>query len=670
MSGISGIFRRDELSLEPAELQFTVERMAHRGPDGIHTWINGPIGLGHCMLWTTPESLLEKLPAHNARGGLVITADARIDNRDELIELLGWQGRSKEKITDSELILGAYETWREDCITRLIGDFAFAIWDQTQQTLFCARDHMGVKPFYYSQSPTRFAFASEIKGLLDLPGVTRKIDPLRMGDFLLLEMQDKVSTTYKDVVRLPPAHTLKVTAKTLEINQYWKLDPTYELQLDSDEAYAQEFRRIFTEAVRCRLRSAFPIGSHLSGGMDSSSVTCVARDLLKQSQQPPLHTLSNIFDEVTECDERPYINTVLEQGHIIPHFIHADQFGPLTDLEEVRKYEDEALLGPSHHYPWRLSKKAQEIGLRVVLDGLDGDNVVCHGILRLRELAQNGDWQLFTEEVQAVAKSYQHSNRSLFKRYGLSSFQAKFSFQKADNVLRTAKVLHQALDFSYKELLWHWGLKHFLEKIIKKTKTNISKKSTNTDKKHADQLTILNPIFLENEGLRSRLHRKDKDPFSAATVREFHHHSLVQGIIPYILEQFDRTAATAQIEERHPFMDKRLIEFCLALPSDQKLRSGWGRYVLRKSLNKILPEEVCWRGNKTSMAPNFYHGLTKIDRQILERVATQDLQSIEPFVTLESFHQAYSKVLKKQARQHEVMQVWKVLILANWLSNR
>ena len=167
MSGISGIFRRDGLSLSPEELQITTSPMTHRGPDGIHAWTSGPIGLTHLMLWTTPESLLEKMPAKNSTGNLVITADARIDNRDELTLLLGWQGRSIEKITDSEFILGAYETWGEDCVNRLVGDFAFAIWDQNQQTLFCARDHMGVKPFYYYQSTNCFAFASEIKGLLE-----------------------------------------------------------------------------------------------------------------------------------------------------------------------------------------------------------------------------------------------------------------------------------------------------------------------------------------------------------------------------------------------------------------------------------------------------------------------------------------------------------------------
>src|SRR4028118_649697 len=163
MSAIAGIYYLDGRPVDCADLGRMVDTLAHRGPDGADVWCEESVGLGHRMLWTTPESLLEKLPLVDQTGNLVITADARIDNRDELIEVLGLTDHPAEKITDSQLILAAYERWGDRCPEYLLGDFAFAIWDRRQQQLFCARDHMGVKPFYYYHSDRLLVFASEIR---------------------------------------------------------------------------------------------------------------------------------------------------------------------------------------------------------------------------------------------------------------------------------------------------------------------------------------------------------------------------------------------------------------------------------------------------------------------------------------------------------------------------
>src|SRR3989454_9825112 len=276
-------------------------RLAHRGPDGAGVWSGGAVGLGHRLLHTTPESLREHLPLASGDGTLVLTADARIDNRGELLAALG---RGVEA-TDAELILAAYERWGERCPEHLLGDFAFVIWDARRATLFCARDHFGVKPFYYYHAPGRlFCFASEIKGLLALAEVPRRLNETRVADYLVPLLEDKVITFYQDILRLPPAHRMTVTRQGVRIEQYWALDPEREIRMKSDADYAAAFREIFTEAVRCRLRSAFPVGSMLSGGLDSSSIVCVARQLLAQDGGETLHTFSPVFDDVREGGER------------------------------------------------------------------------------------------------------------------------------------------------------------------------------------------------------------------------------------------------------------------------------------------------------------------------------------------------------------------------------
>jgi len=295
MSAVVGMFHLDRRPVEQADLERMQATVAHRGPDAQGTWSEGCAGLGHRMLWTTPESKREKLPLASDRGKLVLTADARVDNRDELAAALGLS-RPLAEITDGELILAAYERWGERCPEYLQGDFAFGIWDRRKQVLFCARDRFGVKPLYFYSSTKTVAFSSEIKALLSVPDVPCRLNEVSVAYYLTSMFEDTASTFYLDIQRLPPAHSLTVSLQGTRLRCYWTLDPSRELRLGSDDEYAEGFRETFMEAVRCRLRSAYPVGSLLSGGLDSSAVTCVARNLLAQDENGHLATFSAIFD--------------------------------------------------------------------------------------------------------------------------------------------------------------------------------------------------------------------------------------------------------------------------------------------------------------------------------------------------------------------------------------
>lgn len=235
MSGIIGIYNLDGKLVDYQQLKDMVNILAHRGPDGSDAWCAGSVGLGHRMLWTTAESLLEKLPLVNQTEDLVITADLRIDNRDELIHTLQLNNYPPEKITDSQLVLAAYEKWGEQCPENLLGDFAFAIWDRQKQIIFCARDHFGIKPFYYYASEQAFIFASEIKAIFCVPDVPRQINEVRIGDYLASMFHEANITSYKDVFRLPPAHSMTVSLEGIKLQSYWSIDPNRELRLGSDE---------------------------------------------------------------------------------------------------------------------------------------------------------------------------------------------------------------------------------------------------------------------------------------------------------------------------------------------------------------------------------------------------------------------------------------------------
>jgi asparagine synthase (glutamine-hydrolysing) len=675
MSGILGIYYLNGQTVDPENIQQMVDKLAHRGPDGADIWCSESVGLGHRMLWTTPESLIEKLPGANQTDDLVITADARIDNREELLERLYnlyFSGYPVDKITDSQIILAAYEKWGEHCPEYLLGDFAFAIWDKRQQILFCVRDHFGVKPFYYHYQPGKsFVFASEIKALFCLPYVPRHLNEVRLGDYLSLMMEDKLITSYTDILRLPPAHSMVISSQGIQSWCYWILNKNREIRLESDEAYAYEFRKIFTETVRCRLRSAFPVISHLSGGLDSSAVTCIARDILSQENKTPLNTISTIYDEIKECDEREYINPVVEQGGLNPHYVYGDKFGPLSNLEMIFKYEDEGLLGPSHFYPWLVNCESKKLGMRISLDGFDGDTTVSHGMTRLTELAHQGKWKTFFHEIKAVAPNYNVSPSELFQGYGLRFLREQVQQLQVLNFLKAVQQIYQHFGVSRKRLIINHGLKPLWQKVRQYLKRFFIRQRrfpqpVNTS---VSQKPLVSPNFAEKIRLDERIQIMDIFSEPPLTLREEHWRSLTQGIMAYTLEQMDQYAAMFSLEARHPFMDKRLIEFCVTLPAEQKLYNGYGRMVMRRALEGVLPEKVQWRGGKADMSANFDDGLLNRNRQILDDVMSNKIQCLEKYVNVNFLQAAYQRMVspEKEASDEDIFAVWQAVILTSWM---
>jgi asparagine synthase (glutamine-hydrolysing) len=269
MSAIFGICSGDDPEVRRTEIDRLRSYLAYRGPDVSGIWAEAGIAIGNCLLQTTPESLYEAMPAGEAVGALRITADARLDNREELIGTLGLKDLPAASTPDSRLILEAFLKWGEDCPAHLLGDFAFAIWDRRTRTLFCARDQFGVKPFYYCEPKGCFAFCSCVDGLLQFEWVPRRLNEQRLASHLTLFYGDTATTFYADILRLPPAHSLRVNQYGVRLARYWKLDPEIETLRDSDGQYIEEFKSIFQEAVKARLRTNGKPGSMLSGGLDS-----------------------------------------------------------------------------------------------------------------------------------------------------------------------------------------------------------------------------------------------------------------------------------------------------------------------------------------------------------------------------------------------------------------
>lgn len=615
MSAITGIFYRDGRKVDPELIKKMNDRLSHRGPDGSATWCEGSVALGHQMLWTTPESLHEKLPFHDEKAGLVITADARIDNRKELSEELGVE--DKEDVSDSYFILKAYEKWGEKCPEYLLGDFAFAIWDENEEKLFCARDHMGVKPFYYYLDEEKFVFGTEIKALFCVHGVPKEINELQIVYHLSLMYYEKEITSYENILRLPAAHILLISFKENKSNLYWKLDPNYEIQFDTDEEYEKVFLEIFTEAVRCRLRSAFPVGSMLSGGVDSSSVASIAQKILK-IKGVSLKTFSAIFDSVPESNERYYIEKVLSSNEFDPYFIKADEISPLNEINDYLWYGDQLLVFPNTFMSWNIYRKANSKGVRVLLDGLEGDIVVSHGKGYLNELARRKMWKKLFIEVKCFSK-----------RRGLILFTILIGIVRD-------------IIFKRQQFLW----------IQNKKDYNI--RTSIIEKRFAKRIFLMNKIAELN-----------KKYIKIDNAHKQHYYSLSSGINQYGLEVSDWMAVPFSIEPRHPFYDKRLVEFCLAIPTEQKFSNGWDRFIMRQAMENILPIEVQWRKTKGNLGYNHNQSMIKYEKKIMDDIILKNNYLINKYIDVKKLQKIYNQF--KSGNTKDIMYIWQAIILSLWI---
>jgi asparagine synthase (glutamine-hydrolysing) len=609
MSAICGIFYQSGEAVTSAKLGKMIQSMRHRGPDRSGSFIHGSIGLGHAMLCTTPESVGESQPF--TEDETTIVADARIDNRDELLEKLGLP----ESSTDIEIILSSYHNWKENCPVELLGDFSFAVWDERIGRIFCARDHMGVKPFYYYQSDKIFAFASEIKALLQLPEVPRVLNEEMVANYLATVLDDREITFYKGIKRLPAAHSMTFPGRPV---RYWRLDPASKTKCGSDQEYAAQFLKVFNEAVRCRTRCAFPVGSTLSGGLDSSSVCSLASQALSE-QGKHLETFSAIFPDAPKCDETPYIKEVLSIGNMNPHFIRADRVSPLEEIDKIFDELDQPFWIPNLFWNRAICQEAGRVGVRVLLDGFDGDTVISHGFFLLEEMFKSFRWRSLLDEFNGLHKTFKSPT---------------------------------------KQLIWNWCIAPLAPFWFANRWKSLRK---HTEYDHSR--IYFNPDFAEEIGLKHKLEIRNE---SQRASRDYMLEALEDGLLQYLMEAIDHIASAFSVECSHPFFDKRVVEFSLSLPSDQRLRLGYSRWIMREALKGILPEMIRMRTNKANLSSNFDQRLLSSDEDALRNLATDDHHPIWRYADIIEFRKRFDRA-KSDPSNRDLMFLWAEANLANWL---
>ncbi|MEE8301091.1 MAG: lasso peptide isopeptide bond-forming cyclase [Candidatus Tectomicrobia bacterium] len=663
MSAVTGVFYRDGRPVNRDEIGRMVQTLGHRGPDGLRPWHKGPIGLGYCHRCITPESVFDRQPLESPEGDLCLVLDGRLDNRDDLITTLGLTNRAATPLTDAELLLASYRKWGYAAPAKLIGDFAFAIWDERQHVLFCARDPMGVKPFYYHLSDRLFAFGSEIKALLCLPELPRTLNERTILRYLVQYLEDKEHTFYDAVVRLPPAHAMTIGREGARRWQYWKLEPDHELCLASDEAYAEGFREVFTEAVRCRLRSAYPPGVMLSGGLDSSSVACVARQLYTERVDKPIKVFTAIFpglpqEQLAKVDEREYVEAVVAQGGVEPHYTRGDLLSPLAGLEEMLSLHDEPFFVRGHYLIREILANARDQGVRVLLDGSEGDIAVSYGFDFFTELAYAGRWQEFATLAHTLARNWKSQNRTfspnlVFWRYGLDPLTQHLKSGRWITFARQFNHVTSCFDISRKRVLAQ-SISGLVPQGVRKVWPNGRSGESTKSRLWVD------PQFLKRMGAPKETSEK------ARTSREEHIRTLESGQFTYALEIVNQLSFAYGIEPRHPFYDRRVLEYCVALPPLQIFSDAWPRGILRRALEGVLPPKVQWRIDKARLGANVLHNLIRFERTRLDRLFLKEPDVLRPYVNVAAVQNLY-RAFTDQPTMVRALPLIRVVVLSTWL---
>lgn len=548
MCGIVGYVANRELVTDE---RWVVARdsLAHRGPDDAGAWAapGGTVRLASRRLAILDLSPAGHQPIVDDEAGLVIVHNGEIYNYLELQADLAALGHRFRSHSDTEVLLAAYREWGRDCLARLNGMFAFAIWDMKNETLFAARDRFGEKPFFYVTDEKRLAFASEVKALLASGIVTAAPNHRAIYRYLAFREIDRGAETLFDGVHaLPPAHALIYSRRTrkLETWQYWDLDPAMQLTLGGSTAYAIRFRELLEDSVRLRLRSDVPVGSSLSGGLDSSTLVCL---VAKENASGVRKTFSARFDD-PRLDEGRYIELAIAAAQADGHMVAPDPVRLPEEMERVTWHQEEPFFSTSIYAQWCVMRLAREEGVTVLLDGQGGDETLAGYHMYfgpfLRGELKRGRWLSFARTLRAYL--HEHGTGDLpVILFGFLPARLRHSVRR--------RLRPLAIPASYRKA---WGSAEGAPR----------------------------PRF------RDALNQAQYD-------------TLTRTVLPTLLRYADRNAGAFAREIRLPFLDHRLVEFLFAIPSEERLRGTTTKSILREALCGVLPEEIRTRRDKLGFEP-------------------------------------------------------------------
>lgn len=610
MSAIIGLFHVNGRPVNRDILESALVVMSDYGPDRSGLWTKGTIGLGHLMLSITPESQREMLPYNSE--GFTITADARIDNRLELFDQLSIPFTSRSHLPDSHLILEAYKKWGKNCPAKLIGEFTFAIWSNWKKELFCACDHMGIRPFYYYQSQQFIAFATDVRALWALPGVPKALDEFEVVKYLAGSLPiSQHQTLYQGIKKLPFGQHLTINRDGFQIRKYWFPFNQEKIRLSSEKEYIKKLRELMEEAVSCRLRTTFPVASHVTGGLDSSSIAVMAARKLRQqgrqlnigySWSPPKCSEYPL----KKIDERDRIERLSQINRIPVHSILPKQ----DDWFEFL-FRFPWVVSPRNYlYEKRVLKHASHFNVRTILTGLGGDQgITMRGHGYLSELLCRG-------RVLKLAKQW-------LGEFGIGPrgvLQKTFYPLLPDSLYKLFDQRDQK------------SVEAFIHPVL--------------EKKYSQNIKLSSTLFREQIGLHKQ--------------QQFR---LAWGDLTVCANEWRIWSAPHRLIHTYPLLDRRVLEFAFRIPSDLYVKKGLRAYIYRMAMKDILPSEYIYHQLKVD--PVLQHlketNFGRVIKRISDEIRQGEWDNINiPYVNIAAFKK---KILSFPLNQRKTSNFYQMRLL-------
>lgn len=620
MCGIAGVFRFDRPDV-PASDVAALEAMAavqrHRGPDDSGIEAHGRCALANQRLSILDLSAAGHMPMHDESGRLALTQNGEIYNYIELRDELRALGHVFRSDGDTEIILHAYLQWGAACVERMVGMWAFALYDAAEQTLLLARDRLGIKPLYVHQTAERLVFASEIKAIvtyLRQHGEAVQPNYSSIATYAATGLVDGLDDTFfAGIRRFPAATTVSVRASGVLARRYWDLSARATVVRAGLNGATRDPRTVLEtleEAVRVHLRSDVPLGVCLSGGLDSSAIVGLAA-----RHVPVQKTFTVYFGDGPDYDERQHARTIVERYKTEAHERKVEPDDLLGTLQRIVWHLDEPSLALGVYPQWHVMELARDAGVKVVLDGQGGDEVFAG---YMNYASQHVYGLLGSAPLQVPGELVGIGRLHGFRRareVGSSAVRMRMREAPAATVETTPdavllnKELWQLADVSHNEWRrWPQVMDGWLNNVL--------------------------------------------------------YWELVKTRLPALLRYEDRLSMAFSIESRVPFLDHRLVELAFALPDQAKLHGGWSKYALRRALDGVLPNSVVWRKDKKGFP-------TPVGKWLA------DARGAEAVNLLRSADRRTREVFPQQAVDHALAahaagqdrswQLWRVLSSELWM---
>lgn len=574
MCGISGIISLQPSSVNLRSLQKMADTLAHRGPDGEGFWINdaGTTGFAHRRLAIIDLSNEGAQPMHFA-DRYTIVYNGEIYNYKEIrsdLQKAGYHFRSK---SDTEVILAAYDFYKEGCVKYFDGMFAFAIWDELKKSLFCARDTFGEKPFYYFMDNGIFAFASEMKALWAI-GIEKEPDEKMMVNYISLgyvqHASDKSRTFYKNIFSLPPAHTgcFSITEQQFTLTRYRDINKEQNIRISEKEA-EEKLIQLLAASVKYRLRSDVEVGSSLSGGTDSSSIAWMIHHLSEKKDGGNFKTFSAVFPGFDK-DESRLIGELSNRFGFKNYSVTPTAEGLTADIQKLCYHQEEPFLSSGIYAQYKVYELASKHGIKVLLDGQGADETLA-GYTRYLH------WY-----IQEMTGQYRY----------IKAKKEKAAFEKNNIHIR-------------------WNIKNTLAAHLP------SHAALALEKREYNKM--LSSGLIHNELMREVKGKEWQGIYKPVVekLNDILYHSTMENGLEELLRYADRNSMAHGTEVRLPFLNFELVNFIFSLPSSFKLCRGFTKYILRKAMSGKIPDSIAWNPHKT--------GFETPQKKWLENKALQEL---------------------------------------------